>query len=86
MIDSKRNQPLKERIDQRKDGSVRAKGSVTADGTLSGYWEWFRKDGTRMRSGYFQDGEQTGEWITYDRKGRPYKTTQMKPPTRKEKS
>jgi uncharacterized protein YdhG (YjbR/CyaY superfamily) len=25
-----------------------------------------------MRSGYFEDGEQVGEWTTYDRKGRVY--------------
>jgi hypothetical protein len=39
----------------------RAKGH-TVDDMLSGYWEWFRKDGTRMRSGYFENGEQAGEW------------------------
>ena len=46
---------------------------------MSGYWEWFRKDGTKLRSGHFQDGEQVGEWITYDKKGEVYKVTQMKP-------
>jgi len=80
------NHPLKERIDHFVDGGVRAKGTVTADGTLHGYWEWFRKDGTLMRSGHFHDGEQTGEWITYDRKGHPYKTTCKDTPARKDKS
>ena len=37
------------------------------------------KDGTRLRSGYFKAGEQTGEWTTYDAKGRVYKVTRMKP-------
>lgn len=39
-----------------------------ADAVPTGYWEWFRKDGTKLRSGHFQDGEQVGEWITYDKK------------------
>ncbi len=34
------------------------------------YWEWFRKDGTIMRSGHFKKGKQVGEWITYDKKGK----------------
>jgi antitoxin component YwqK of YwqJK toxin-antitoxin module len=33
---------------------------------LTGYWEWFRKDGTRMRTGYFENGKQLGDWMTYD--------------------
>jgi antitoxin component YwqK of YwqJK toxin-antitoxin module len=45
----------------------------------TGYWEWLRKDGVRMRSGHFKDGEQVGEWITYDRTGSVYKVTTMKP-------
>ena len=44
-----------------------------------GYSEWFRKDGTRMRSGFFEDGKQTGSWTTYDGKGEVYKVTEMKP-------
>lgn len=61
-----------------KDGSVRARGWVLGDVPV-GYWEWFRKDGTRMRSGHFDHGEQTGEWITYDQAGKVYKITRMKP-------
>ena len=48
------------------------------EGVPVGYWEWFRLDGTKMRSGYFEKGEQTGEWTTYDKKGQIYKVTQMK--------
>lgn len=59
-----------------RDGSVRARGSML-DGELDGYWEWFRLDGTIMRSGWFDSGRQVGEWITYDASGRPYKTTRM---------
>lgn len=43
-----------------------------------GYWEWFRKDGSKMRSGYFKADKQVGEWITYDKKGEVYKKTLMK--------
>jgi antitoxin component YwqK of YwqJK toxin-antitoxin module len=45
---------------------------------LTGYWEWFRKDGTKMRSGYFEKGEQVGEWTTYDKNGQVYKVTHIK--------
>ena len=33
-----------ERVETFKDGTVRARGQML-DGLLSGYWEWFRKDG-----------------------------------------
>lgn len=66
-----------EYIKYHKDGSVWARGKVV-DGVPTGYWEWFRKDGTKLRSGYFDKGEQVGEWITYDRQGEEYKVTQMK--------
>jgi hypothetical protein len=49
-----------ERIDRQKDRAVKAKGH-TINGVLTGYWEWFRKDGAKMRSGYFENGKQTGE-------------------------
>jgi antitoxin component YwqK of YwqJK toxin-antitoxin module len=39
-----------------------------------GYWEWYRSDGTKKRSGYFEMGEPVGEWVTYDSKGEKYKT------------
>jgi uncharacterized protein YdhG (YjbR/CyaY superfamily) len=59
------------------DGSIWAKGTMT-EGVCDGYWEWFRKDGSRMRSGHFENGKQVGEWITYDQKGKVVKKTQMK--------
>jgi antitoxin component YwqK of YwqJK toxin-antitoxin module len=64
---------MKERIDRHKDGSVRAKGHMK-DGELEGYWEWFRKDATKMRSGCFERGKQVGEWTTYDAKGKSSKS------------
>jgi len=68
-----------ERIDLHKDGSVKAKGCII-NGVLTGYWEWFRKDGTKMRSGYFENGKQAGEWTTYDAGGKIVKVTRMKSP------
>lgn len=64
---------LKKFTKYHKDGSVWAKGQLKND-VMEGYWEWFRKparpaggDGTKMRSGYFKAGKQTGTWTTYDK-------------------
>jgi antitoxin component YwqK of YwqJK toxin-antitoxin module len=65
-----------EHIEYHKDGSVWARGDMV-NGECEGYWEWFRKDGTRMRSGYFDKGKQVGEWTTYDQKGNIFKVTQV---------
>lgn len=65
-------------LQHHRDGSLHARGQ-TLDGVATGYWEWFRLDGTRMRSGWFEAGEQTGDWTTYDRKGAVYKVTRMRP-------
>jgi antitoxin component YwqK of YwqJK toxin-antitoxin module len=59
------------------DGTIWAKGTMAGD-QPDGYWEWYRKTGVIMRSGYFDKGKQTGEWITYDAKGKVYKVTKMK--------
>jgi antitoxin component YwqK of YwqJK toxin-antitoxin module len=60
-----------------RDGSVWAKGQTMNDVPV-GYWEWFRKEGSRMRSGTFdQSGSQTGEWTTYDRNGEVHKVTYL---------
>ena len=67
-----------DRVEYFKDGTVRARGQML-DGLLTGYWEWFRKDGVRMRSGYFELGVQVGTWTTYDKQGAVYKVTMMKP-------
>jgi len=70
-----RGQPFEK---HHRDGSLWARGQ-TRDGVPIGYWEWFRKDGTKLRSGHFEHGEQTGEWTTYDRNGAVYKVTVMRP-------
>ena len=74
---SKRSAARK-RVQYHKDGTVWAKGQ-TVNGVPTGYWEWFRKGGTRMRSGHFEGGLQVGQWTTYDRSGRMYKVTTTKP-------
>jgi hypothetical protein len=63
--------------ERHRDGSLRARGPVV-DGRPHGYWEWFGLDGTRLRSGTFEQGRQVGEWTTDDRTGAPFKTTTMR--------
>lgn len=65
---------MTEHVELHRDGSVRARGPMV-DGVPEGHWEWFRLDGSRMRSGWFEHGEQVGEWTTYDRAGIAYTTT-----------
>jgi antitoxin component YwqK of YwqJK toxin-antitoxin module len=69
--------PAQEHLHYHKDGTLWAKGQM-AGHVMTGYWEWFRKDGTRLRSGHFENGEQIGEWITYDKQGKVYKMTNIK--------
>src|SRR5262245_8150018 len=52
---------VKEDIHDHANGSIWAKGQ-TIDGVMIAYKEWFGKDGTKMRSGFFENGEQVGEW------------------------
>ena len=68
----------KEHIQNHRDGSLWARGQ-TLDGVATGYWEGFRRDGTRLRSGSFENGEQVGEWTTYDKNGEVYKVTTIRP-------
>ena len=60
--------------ERHRNGSLRARGPVV-DGQPHGAWEWFRLDGTWLRSGSFDHGRQTAEWTTYDRSGAPYEVT-----------
>ena len=74
---SMNKKPKKEKyVKRHNDGSIWAKGTMI-NGIAEGYWEWFRKEGTKMRSGYFKNGKQTGKWTTYDRKGKLYKVTDL---------
>jgi antitoxin component YwqK of YwqJK toxin-antitoxin module len=72
-----------EYIKYHNDGTLWAKGQ-TSKGVPTGYWEWFRKDGSKLRSGNFEHGEQVGEWTTYDKSGKVYKVTVMKPKKKQE--
>lgn len=72
----------KKHIAYHKDGSVWARGQ-TANGVPTGYWEWFRIDGTKLRSGHFENGEQIGEWTTFNKQGQVYKVTKLKPKARR---
>lgn len=74
---AKAKSAVKKHVTYHKNGSVWARGQMV-DGVPTGYWEWFRLDGTRMRSGTFEDGEQVGEWTTYDKDGTVVKVTKMK--------
>lgn len=57
------------------NGKTRWSKGKVVDGEPSGYWEWYRLDGTLKRSGHFEAGEPVGEWITYDKQGEVYKVT-----------
>jgi len=59
------------------NGLPRFKGEYL-DGEMHGFWEFFRKDGTLMRSGAFDRGVQVGVWKTFDREGKLAKETNFK--------
>ena len=58
-------------------GPVQARGTML-EGVPHGAWEWFRKDGTLMRTGHFDRGRQVGIWRTFERSGRLVKETDFK--------
>ena len=51
------------------NGLPRFKGDYQG-GEMHGPWEFFRKDGSLMRSGEFNQGIQIGIWRTFDRAGK----------------
>jgi antitoxin component YwqK of YwqJK toxin-antitoxin module len=55
-------------------GAVRYRG-FSLDGASHGAWEFFRLDGSVMRTGTFDRGRQVGVWKTFDRAGRLVKET-----------
>jgi antitoxin component YwqK of YwqJK toxin-antitoxin module len=56
------------------DGALQSQG-FTLDGEMHGSWEFYRKDGSVMRTGEFDRGHQVGTWRTFDRGGRLVKAT-----------
>jgi len=65
------------RVDNYAGGQTKASGS-TLDGELHGEWEWFRTDGTLMRTGEFDRGRQIGVWRTWARDGSLVKETRFR--------
>jgi antitoxin component YwqK of YwqJK toxin-antitoxin module len=55
-------------------GALQSRGFML-DGEMHGIWEFFRKDGSVMRTGEFDRGRQVGIWRTFDRAGRLVKET-----------
>jgi antitoxin component YwqK of YwqJK toxin-antitoxin module len=51
----------------------------TLDGDMHGAWEFYRRDGSLMRSGEFDRGKQVGVWKTFDRSGGLVKETVFPP-------
>jgi antitoxin component YwqK of YwqJK toxin-antitoxin module len=56
------------------NGNRRLKGK-SVGGKMQGHWEFYRKDGSLMRSGSFDQDRQVGIWKTFDRDGRLVKET-----------
>jgi antitoxin component YwqK of YwqJK toxin-antitoxin module len=63
-------------IDHYDNGKVRFRGA-NLDGKMHGSWEFFRRDGSPMRSGSFERGKQIGVWRTFDRSGKLLKETEF---------
>lgn len=59
-----------------KNGGVKAKGKYKSN-KMHGKWEFFRLDGSLMRSGSFTDGNQSGVWTTFDAKGKKVKESKF---------
>jgi len=56
------------------NGRLKLRGAHL-EGEMHGPWEFFRLDGSLMRSGSFERGRQVGPWRTFDRTGRKVKET-----------
>src|SRR5438045_2822027 len=63
-------------VDHYDNGNLRFRGA-NLDGKMHGPWEFFRRDGSRMRSGSFEGGKQIGVWRTFDRTGKVLKETKF---------
>ena len=61
-------------VDHYDNGNVRFRGAYR-DGEMDGDWEFFRKDGSLMRTGRFELGRQVGVWRTFDRSGQVVRET-----------
>jgi antitoxin component YwqK of YwqJK toxin-antitoxin module len=68
-----RSEPVPE-IVHYADGTLKMKGFLL-DGEMHGAWEWYRTDGSVLRTGQFDRGKQIGIWRTFERSGRVVKET-----------
>ena len=48
------------------NGHLKSKGKYK-DGQMEGAWEFYRRDGSKMRAGKLKAGQPVGEWTTYPR-------------------
>ena len=58
------------------NGVVKMSG-FRLDGEMHGPWEWYRTDGSVMRTGQFDRGKHVGVWRTFERSGRLVKETDV---------
>ena len=63
-------------VEYYKNGGVKSKGKYKGS-KMHGKWEFYRMDGSIMRSGAFTNGVQSGTWITFDAKGKKVKETKF---------
>ena len=66
----------------RNDGSLWATGRRSNE-IPTGYWEFFRRDGTKLRCGEFENGKRVGLWITCDKDGKIYRLRNVKSPRKR---
>ena len=64
-------------IDHYPNRQVRFRGA-NLGGEMHGPWEFFRVDGSLLRSGSFDRGRQVGVWRTYNRSGTVVKETKFR--------
>ena len=63
-------------IEYYKNGGIKAKGKYKG-ANMHGKWEFFRINGSLMRSGSFINGKQSGIWTTFDAKGKKVKESKF---------
>lgn len=76
MVADRESQPHTEHY---ADGTVKLSG-FHLDGEMHGAWEFYRLDGSLMRTGSFDRGRQVGPWRTFDRSGQLVKETDFGTP------
>ena len=67
-------------VDRYDNGKTRYRGK-NLGGKAHGAWKFFRRDGSLMRSGSFDQGRQVGVWRTYDKSGDLVKETKFRAAT-----